>query len=256
MYTHGHHDSVLRSHRWRTADNSAGYLLPLLAPDMSLLDVGCGPGTITVDLAGRVGEVVGLDRSAEVLAEAAGLEHPGNVTFRTGDVYALPFDDGAFDVVHAHQLLQHLEDPVTALAEMARVSRRVVAVRDGDYGSMSWYPADPVLDRWRDVYRAVARANGGQPDAARYLLSWAQRAGLSDVTATASVWCFATPDDREWWGGMWADRITNSAIAGRAVDLGLATTADLDDMAAAWRRWAAAADGWFAVVNGEVLARV
>jgi len=50
-YTHGHHDSVLRSHRWRTAENSAGYLLPHLAPGMSLLDVGCGPGTITSDLA-------------------------------------------------------------------------------------------------------------------------------------------------------------------------------------------------------------
>jgi cyclopropane fatty-acyl-phospholipid synthase-like methyltransferase len=48
-YTHGHHESVLRSHRWRTAENSAGYLLPHLAPGMNLLDVGCGPGTITAD---------------------------------------------------------------------------------------------------------------------------------------------------------------------------------------------------------------
>jgi cyclopropane fatty-acyl-phospholipid synthase-like methyltransferase len=50
-YTHGHHDSVLRSHRWRTAETSAGYLLPYLRPGMRLLDVGCGPGTITIDLA-------------------------------------------------------------------------------------------------------------------------------------------------------------------------------------------------------------
>ena len=49
-YTHGHHESVLRSHRWRTAANSCAYLLPHLRPDMSLLDVGCGPGTITADL--------------------------------------------------------------------------------------------------------------------------------------------------------------------------------------------------------------
>jgi 2-polyprenyl-3-methyl-5-hydroxy-6-metoxy-1,4-benzoquinol methylase len=50
-YTHGHHESVLRSHSWRTAENSAAYLLGQLSPGMSLLDVGCGPGTITADLA-------------------------------------------------------------------------------------------------------------------------------------------------------------------------------------------------------------
>ena len=53
-YTHGHHESVLRSHRWRTAENSAAYLLPALAPGVSVLDVGAGPGTITLDLAERV----------------------------------------------------------------------------------------------------------------------------------------------------------------------------------------------------------
>ena len=69
-YLHGHHDSVLRSHRWRTAENSAGYLLPRLRPDARVLDVGCGPGTITADPAGLVpdGEVTGIDAAEGVLA--------------------------------------------------------------------------------------------------------------------------------------------------------------------------------------------
>ncbi|MGJ3561711.1 hypothetical protein ACR6C2_39465 [Streptomyces sp. INA 01156] len=54
VYTHGHHESVLRSHTWRTAANSAAYLLGVLTPGMRILDVGCGPGTITADLAGLV----------------------------------------------------------------------------------------------------------------------------------------------------------------------------------------------------------
>jgi Methyltransferase domain len=64
-YTHGHSEPVLRSHRWRTAENSCAYLLPHLRADMTPLDVGCGPGSITADLAGRVASVVGVDRSTE-----------------------------------------------------------------------------------------------------------------------------------------------------------------------------------------------
>jgi ubiquinone/menaquinone biosynthesis C-methylase UbiE len=257
-YTHGHHESVLRSHRRRTAANSAAYLLDRLSPGCDLVDVGCGPGTITVDLARRLapGRVVGVDRSAEVVETArrdAG-DVP-NLEFRTADAHALPFEDASVDAVHAHQLLQHLADPVAALREMRRVCRPggVVAARDSDYASMSWSPADPELDRWLDLYRRAARANGGEPDAARYLLGWARRAGFSAVVPSASAWCFATPDDRAWWGGMWADRITDSALARQLVDERMATTAELEEISAAWRRWVAAPDGWFAILHGEVL---
>ena len=115
VYTHGHHESVLRSHKWRTAENSAGYLLPHLAPDAKVLDVGCGPGTITAGLADRVprGHVTGIDAVQDILEqarEAAGDRE--NMDFAAGDVYALGYPDASFDVVHAHQVLQHLSDPV------------------------------------------------------------------------------------------------------------------------------------------------
>src|SRR4051812_9586937 len=123
-YIHGHADSVLRSHRWRTADNSAGYLLPHLKAGQRLLDVGCGPGTLTVDLARRIGpaaEVIGVDLSEAVIAEAAAhaaAEGAAHVSFRAGDFRALDLAERSFDVVHAHQVLQHLRDPVGALTAM------------------------------------------------------------------------------------------------------------------------------------------
>jgi len=258
-YTHGHHESVLRSHTWRTAENSAAHLLPHLRAGQSLLDVGCGPGTITADLAERVapGAVVGIDRSAEVIATAEGRAGREGLRFEVGDVYDLAFDDGAFDVVHAHQVLQHLSDPMAALGEMRRVCRPggLVAVRDSDYGAFTWAPLDPDLDRWLDAYRRLARGNGAEPDAGRHLKRWALAAGFAEVTASASVWCFTEPADRAWWGGLWADRVVGSDLARQAVDGGFATTADLESFASAFRRWADADDGWFAVLHGEVLAR-
>jgi ubiquinone/menaquinone biosynthesis C-methylase UbiE len=258
-YTHGHHESVLRSHRWRTVENSAAYVVAQLRPGIRVLDVGCGPGTITVDLAVRVapGEVIGVDAAADVLdaaRAAAGAAGTANVSFVTGDVYALEYDDASFDLVHAHQVLQHLADPVGALREMRRVCAPggTVAARDSDYGAMTWYPAVPALDRWLELYQAVARRNRGDPDAGRRLLSWARAAGFAAVEPSASVWCFATATDRAWWGGLWADRVEASAFAEQAVGSGLTDAVELAGIAAGWREWAAADDGWFAVLHGEV----
>ncbi len=262
-YLHGHHESVLRSHRWRTAQNSSGYLLPRLSAGDRVLDVGCGPGTITAGLAALVGDgrVTGIDAAAQIVAEArAEAERRGlaNVSFEVGDVYGLRFADGTFDVVHAHQVLQHLADPVAALTEMRRVCRRggIVAARDGDYGGMLWYRDDPGLLEWRTLYRRVARASGGEPDAGRRLLAWAHTAGFSQVEASGSSWCFTAAEDRAWWGGLWADRLTESSFADHAVRHDLATWPDLERLAQAWRRWAAGQDSWFLVPHGEILCRV
>ncbi|NBM18848.1 methyltransferase domain-containing protein [Streptomyces sp. GC420] len=262
VYTHGHHESVLRSHRWRTAANSAAYLLGELRPGLTVLDVGCGPGTITADLAALVapGRVTAVDAAPGVLEQAAAVAAErglDNVEFTVADVHALDFPDDSFDVVHAHQVLQHVGDPVAALREMRRVCRPggIVAARDADYGAMTWFPSDAGMDRWLELYRTVARANGGEPDAGRRLLSWARRAGFTDVTCTSSMWTFATPEERDWWCGLWADRTVASAYAARAVAGGHATTSDLEDIASSWRAWAHHEDGWFGTPHGEILCR-
>ena len=141
---------------------------------------------------------------------------------------------------------------------MARVTKPggIVAARDADYAGFCWWPRVPELDEWLSLYRTAARANGAEPDAGRRLLSWANAAGLTDAEASASVWNYADPAARDWWGGMWADRVLDSAMARQAVDSGLATREDLARMSAAWRRWAEAEDGWLSILHGEILARV
>jgi ubiquinone/menaquinone biosynthesis C-methylase UbiE len=261
-YTHGHHESVLRSHRWRTAENSAAYLLPHIQAGQSVLDVGCGPGTITADLAERVapGPVTAVEITAEALklaqdeAAARGLE---SVRFAVADVHALDFPDDSFDVVHAHQVLQHVADPVRALTEMRRVCKPggIVAVRDSDYGGFRWFPEAPVLDQWLDLYQTLARSNDGHPDAGRRLRSWALAAGFpaENVTSSASSWVFADDADLAWWTGLWADRTTQSTAADQYQAKGFATASTLKEVADGWREWGTREGAWFNVVHGEII---
>ena len=261
-YSHGHHESVLRSHLWRTAENSAAFLLPHLAPGLSLLDIGCGPGNITADLAARVidGSVVGIDLSADVIARAVAdypaTDNPG-LEFRVDDVYALDAPNDSFDVVYCHQVLQHLSRPADALSEMRRVLKPqgLLAVRDADFAAFAWWPGDPLLERWLDVYHQITRRNGADADAGRKLKSWVRSGGFHDVASTSSTWTYESDEEREWWADLWADRVVYSEYARQSIEYGITSTRELDEMAAAFRRWAGDPDGIFILVHGEVLAR-
>ncbi|KAJ7082521.1 S-adenosyl-L-methionine-dependent methyltransferase [Mycena crocata] len=266
QYIHGHHESVLRSHSWRTAQNSCAYLLSSLSPNMHILDVGCGPGTITADLAklNPAGHVTGIERSAEdVLQQArdsAKAQGIANITYAIGDVLSLDFPDNSFDVVHAHQVLQHVPDPVRALREMIRVTKPggFVAARDNDCSAMVWYPESEGIALWNHTHSLVARSNGTEPNAGRRLLSWALAAGLSrdQITASASTWCFSTPEELAWWSSSWAERVLSSEFAAGALDGGFAKQETLDGMSQAWKSWGSQPDAWFTLLHGEILCKV
>jgi len=259
-YSHGHAESVLRSHRWRTAANSAAFLLSHLRPSDAILDVGCGPGTITADLAHCVpeGTIIGVDRSSDVVHQAQ-LDHGAvvNLSFRAGDVYSLEFEDASFDVVYAHQVLQHLSEPVAALAEMRRVLRPggLVAVRDGDYGAFVWWPPDRALDRWMEIYQQITVRNGAHANAGRQLHTWVDDAGFTDLVVSSSNWTFHRDDERAWWGETWAERVETSEFARQGLEYELTTTDELAEIARAFRQWSLDPRGNFIVVSGEVIAR-
>lgn len=259
-YTHGHHDSVVAHHAARTVDNSAGFLLPHLAGVTRLLDVGCGPGSVTRGLASIVepGEVVGIDASPTVIdiatreSVAADVK---NVAFSVADVYALPFEEGEFDVAYAHQVLQHLVDPVGALSEMQRVVRSggVVAVRDADYGAFAWAPEHPALTRWLDLYHRVTEHNGAQADAGRHLPRWFADAGFEDIVVSTSNWHYTDPAARAWWGEGWATRALESSFADQAVAYGYCTRDELREISDAFLWWSAQTGAFFLIPHVEVV---
>jgi len=139
---------------------------------------------------------------------------------------------------------------------MRRVLRPggVLAVRDSDYGVFAWAPADAGLDRWMELYLAVTQRNGHNARIGPSLLGLAHAAGFDEVVVSSTCWTFADPESRQWWGGLWADRVRLSRFAEQAVAYELSSTDELEQIAHAFLRWAASPDGVFVVPHVEILA--
>lgn len=178
----------------RTASREAAFLLPYLRTGMRLLDVGCGPASITFGLAKVVapGEVVGVDiQPAQVERARKGALAHGvtNVRFEVADFYSLPFPDGAFDAAFANTALMHLREPVRALVELRRVLRDggIAGIRDPDWGASLYAPTTPLLEQWLAMRARVRRYNGGDPFSGRHYRRFLLEAGFARAEAGASV---------------------------------------------------------------------
>ena len=229
---------------------------------MRILDIGCGPGTITVDIATYVpeGHITGLERAGSVLTGARNLAQERGVTnvdFVEGDANDLAYADGTFDVVFCHQVLQHVGDPVGMLKEMRRVAKTggIVAARESDYSSFAWYPELDGLTEWLQLYDRTARRNGGEPNAGRMIHAWAKRAGFAveDVKCSVSSWCYVQKDEIKWWSETWQERALHSAFATTAIDGGLATKEDLERVSKSWKQWGDHEDAWLTIPSAEIV---
>ena len=265
VYILDHQESSTRSHRWRTAANSAAYLLTSVQPGMHILDVGCGPGSITADLATMVpqGSVTGIEIGLDILVQAQSLATErglSNVRFEEGDVSSLKYPEDTFDITHAHQILQHVSNPVHALREMRRVTKPggIVACREGEMGNPMAFPDIEGVLKTSDLFVKVAKRRGSNPDAGRKLIAYALEAGFerSCVTATASTYCVSSQEDRASWGSMWIDRLQHSSFGEYVLEDRLATQEELKRCADGWRKWAAQDEAMWANINVEILCRV
>lgn len=260
VYITDHSTSVLKTHSWRTASNSATYLLPHITSTSKILDIGCGPGSISVDFARRAnhGHVIGIENVPDPLDQArqlAASQGVTNVDFRLGDIHALEFPDNTFDIVHVHQVLQHIADPVKALCEMRRVVKHggIVAARES--ASMIWYPENPEINNWLEMTQQMGKAKGGNPHPGRYIHVWAEEAGfdLANIRKSTGSWCFSTPEERKYWGGSMGERVRSSLLAKVAVEEGYATKEELERISKGWREFVEDEQAWFGLLHGEIL---
>jgi 2-polyprenyl-3-methyl-5-hydroxy-6-metoxy-1,4-benzoquinol methylase len=265
-------------HAHRTVSNSVPYLIPTLHslasqnPHLTLLDVGAGPGTITADLALNYlppqAKITAIDLGPEIIdrarkhAEQVGASKK-NIDFQAPvSVYDLSKtfgQGGVFDVVHTHQVLTHLDDPVSALREMFAVCKPggTILVQEVDMRTWSMYPDTPTMQQWRSLQLRTHEATGASKMAGASLVSWAMKAGAkrADVEASMGAWMYSTDEERQVWGTTFKDRILGGEMRKQALELGLATEAEMDEMGAEWQRWIDAEDAMLGLILGQIIVR-
>ncbi len=174
----------------RTLANSHPTLLRLLEPGTSVLDVGCGPGTLTIEIARRVdpGAVVGMDANPEMIRAAEEASPPGNLIFYTGDIRESSWD-GEFDVVNAARTLQWIPDAAVALRRMARAAAPggFVVVLDLDHTKAEWNDPPKAWTRFHGAFLDWREAGGLDNAIARRLPGLCEAAGLVDVASTPQI---------------------------------------------------------------------
>lgn len=220
VYSHGYNSSTIQRQETRTVEQDAAFLLPYLRSGMSLLDCGCGSGSITVGLASIVtpGQVIGIDIDIEesVIEQATSRaieDGISNVTFKVASVYELPFPDQSFEGVFAHTLLEHLREPMRALAEMKRVLKLggIVGLRDMDARGILYAPEDSPMTKVNSLVEQQMKYNGGNPHLGSRLGSVLRKAGFvgNEISATFSQ------EDPENLAEIFTHRILNPPLGMR-----------------------------------------
>jgi SAM-dependent methyltransferase len=159
-------------------------------PGSRVLEAGCGVGAQTVHLVDSSprAHIVAMDISAASLDQARTRVRAhapaASVSWHRADLYRLPFADGEFDHVFACFVLEHLADPVAALAGLRRVLRPggTLTVIEGDHGSAFFHPRSPAAQAAIDCLIQLQAAAGGDALIGRRLQPLLARAGYQEIT--------------------------------------------------------------------------
>ncbi|KAK0631331.1 methyltransferase [Immersiella caudata] len=268
-YTQGYSKATTSSHASRTAQSDAVFLLPHLRPTSSILDIGCGPATITIGLAATVpnGSVTAVELTDEILAQArenissVKPTPPTNITLVKADLLAgLPFKDGMFDVVFASQLFPHLraeEVGVQALREMRRVVKEGGIVVTRDAAELHFYPRSYELDRlWAgSMARVLGGSEGGRFPGGE-MPGLYRRAGFDreKMVVGAGTTVYSGERERRWFAEGCLGRLTEGDEFRGSWVRARITEEEIEETKEALRAWMEDQDAWYVAVQTEILA--
>jgi SAM-dependent methyltransferase len=258
-YTHGYGERIVQFVAEHSGASIA-FLAPHLRRGMRVLDCGCGPGTITVDVASIVapGEVVGVDiepGQVEATRRRSAERGLGNVQLEVASVYELPFPDASFDAAYAHTVVQHLREPLRALREIRRVLAPggVLGLRDEDWGSMLWAPNDPLVELAMQLVVKVWTYNGGNPFYPRHQRRLLREAGFARTAASASAEFRGTLETTRAIAEVGISHNSERAFVQTVMQQGWADAAALAATHEALRAWGEHPDAYNAVIMCEAI---
>ena len=260
QYTMGYGPAATTIMAQRTAEAHASFFIPYLEPGMSLLDCGCGPGTITLGLAELLapGEVVGteIEESHVALArENAASRGVTNVRFEAASLYQLPFADGSFDAVFISAVLSNLREPQRALREVFRVLKPggVIGLKEFDHGGDMFFPEVPSVTKYAELYVRLRREFGHDPECGRKIGGLLTDAGFGDLRLTAIYESFSERG---------ADEFAQSSIGmlsekwrDEFLQRNWATAEEIEQMIEGWKQFSTTPGALFAAAWCEAVAR-
>jgi SAM-dependent methyltransferase len=262
-YTPGHADTLIRYMQQRTLAAYAPFLMPYLRPGLSVLDCGCGGGSLTADLAEQVapGEVIGIDTGEQALDRAlalAGERGLRNISFEQADVYALPFPEASFDIVFSNSLTSHLQEPERALAEMRRVLKPggIAAVSDNDPDTYVVSPGDSAMRVVVDLFVRVQRYNGGNRLLSRDLRAALLRAGFVRAEVHPGTEGYGTLEQTRRAAVAFSAIVSSSSFANTVLGQAWVTEAELVALLDGMHAWAERPDAFLGVLKVGALAWV
>lgn len=259
----GYDSAVVQEHYVASeASLVADLFLPHLQPGMSLLDCGCGPGTITLGLAEATapGEVVGIDLEPSMIERAnafASERQVANVRFQVADIHELPFPDSSFDAVFTSAVLEHLENPVDALKEIRRVLRPggLVGVVSTDWSEPLISPPDESVRQFFELFEKGFKRRGGSLNRGRHLRIMLREAGFNVTEFVASYGNSATPEAVQTAVEGYVSWIENLPLFDQIVELGWVDHLTLERIGAGMRQWSKHPDAFLATGKCRAVAR-
>ena len=244
----------------REAASQAAFFLPHLRPGMTLLDCGCGPGTITLGLAEAVspGEVVGIDLEPGMVELANGFARERDVTnvrFEVADIGELPFQDDSFDAVFTCAVLEHLAEPGDALQEICRVLRPggVIGVHKTDWGEPLITPPSESMKQFFQLFERGFKHYGGSLNRGRHLRVLLRQSGFDVTEFSASYSNSATPEEVRDVVEGYIGWIENLPLFDEALELGWIDRPTLDTMKAGMAEWSTNPDAFLATGRCEAI---
>ena len=261
-YTQGHSPSVVASHISRTIYNSAQFLLPYIQPTFTIVDLGCGPGTITKGFSSVVpqGKVIGIDASDTVIKQArttAPIREYPNLKFEVGNITTrLPFEDDSVDVVFTHQTLCHIPSPIAVIQEALRILKPGGLIAMREFDTLLWHPLSPGVKAYNESMGKAVSATGAQgPGSGRKLHVWASKAGFDRAKMRIGTGTTCHVDaEAKWWANVCIGRLEGEIGPQWVRDGIVRSQENVEEMLKDLRKWIDDEEAWYTSLHGEVIA--